>query len=229
MNWERWARAAGVGFVVLTVIAFIVAGESPKVTDPTADVISYYDGDRGQVLVSALLFGLAVLLLLWFAAAIANQLRQSGEGRVGATVIAMATAFVALQLTLVAVVASLGYSIAGDGDTGVVRAIFVLSVAIDSIAALPGAGFILAASVGLMRARAVPQWLSWGGFAVAASFALRSTTWASDGFWSPTGGFIFVVIAAGLLWILGTSVTLFLRAPSNTEAVERRRTDTIEG
>ena len=55
MNWERWARAAGVGFVALTVIAFIVAGESPKVTDPTADVISYYDGDRGQVLVSALL------------------------------------------------------------------------------------------------------------------------------------------------------------------------------
>ncbi len=73
--------------------------------------------------------------------------------------IAMATAFVALQLTLVAVVASLAYSIAGDGDAGVVRAIFVLSVAIDSIAALPGVGFILAASVGLMRARAVPQWL----------------------------------------------------------------------
>jgi len=55
-------------------------------------------------------------------------------------VIAMATAFVALQLTLVAVVASLAYSIAGDGDAGVVRAIFVLSVAIDSIAALPGVG-----------------------------------------------------------------------------------------
>ncbi len=55
----------GVWFVVLTVIAFIVAGESPKVTDPTADVISYDDGDRGQVLVSALLFGLAVVLLLW--------------------------------------------------------------------------------------------------------------------------------------------------------------------
>ena len=54
-------------------------------------MISYDDGDRGQVLVSALLFGLAVVLLLWFAAAIANQLRQSGEGRVGATVVAMGT------------------------------------------------------------------------------------------------------------------------------------------
>lgn len=41
VNWERWARAGGVGFVVLTVIAFIVAGESPKVGDPTEDVISY--------------------------------------------------------------------------------------------------------------------------------------------------------------------------------------------
>ena len=91
MNGERWARAAGGGFVVLTVIAFIVAGESPKVADPPADVISYYDGDRGQVLVSALLFGVAVVLLLWFAAAIANRMRHSGEGRVGATVVAMGT------------------------------------------------------------------------------------------------------------------------------------------
>jgi hypothetical protein len=88
VNWERWARAGGVGFVVLTVIAFIVAGESPKVGDPTEDVISYYDGDRGKVLVSSLLFGIGVLLFLWFAAAIANLLRENGEGRVGATVIA---------------------------------------------------------------------------------------------------------------------------------------------
>jgi hypothetical protein len=102
MNWERWARAAGAGFVALAVAAFIVGGEAPKVGDSTDDLISYYDGDRGKVLVSSLLFAFALALFLWFAAAIANLLRESGEGRVAATVIAGATAFVIRHLAGVA-------------------------------------------------------------------------------------------------------------------------------
>ena len=57
LNWERWARAAGAGFVVFTVAAFIVGGDAPRVGDSTDDLISYYDGERGKVLVSGLLFG----------------------------------------------------------------------------------------------------------------------------------------------------------------------------
>ena len=60
-----------------------MGGEAPKVGDSTDDLVSYYDGDRGQVFVSSLLFAFALLLFLWFAAAIANSLRESGEGRVG--------------------------------------------------------------------------------------------------------------------------------------------------
>ena len=40
INWERWARAGGVGFVVFTIAAFIVGGEPPKVSDPAADVVA---------------------------------------------------------------------------------------------------------------------------------------------------------------------------------------------
>jgi hypothetical protein len=55
INWERWARAAGIGFVVFAVLVFVVGGETPGVGDPVKDVVSDYDGDRGQVLVSSLL------------------------------------------------------------------------------------------------------------------------------------------------------------------------------
>ena len=218
VNWERWARAAGIGFVVLTVAAFITGGEAPTVTDSTEELISYYDGDRAQVLVSSLLFGIAVIFFLWFAAAIANLLRDSGEARLGATVIATATSFVALQLALTAMGAALAYSIAGQGDAGVVKALFDLQWLLDMFAALPSAGFVLAASIGLMRTRAVPPWLSWAGIAVVALFVLRSTNWASDGFWSPTGGFVFILIPVALLWILTTSVVLFRKAPATTVA-----------
>ena len=126
MNWERWARAAGAGFVVLAVAAFIVGGEAPTVGDSTDDLISYYDGDRGKVLVSSLLFAFALAFFLWFAAAITNLLRESGAGRVAATVIAGATAFVTLQLALTGMAASLAHSIAGGGDPGVAKALFDL-------------------------------------------------------------------------------------------------------
>lgn len=221
MNWERWARGAGAGFVVLTVAAFAVGGDAPRVGDSTDDLISYYDGDRGKVLASGLLFAFGLALLLWFAAAIANMLRESGEGRVGATVLAGATAFVTLQLILTGVGASLAYSVAGDGDPGVIKALFDLQWLIDMFAALPVALFVLSSSIGFMRTRAVPSWLSWAGVVVAVLFLLRTTTWARDGFWSPTGDYLFILIPAATLWVLVTSITLVRGAPSSSEAAGR--------
>lgn len=214
VNWERWARGGGVAFVVLTVIAFIVGGEAPTVSDSTEDLISYYDGDRGKVLVSSFIFGLALLFFLWFAAAIANLLRETGEGRLGALVTAGTTAFVALQLALTGIGASLAYSIAGQGEAGIVKALFDLQWMLDIFAAFASIGFFLAASIGLMRIRLVPAWLGWGGVGAAGLFLLRSTNWARDGFWSPTGGYVFILIAVALLWILTTSILLFRDAPA---------------
>jgi hypothetical protein len=208
INWERWARAAGIAFVVLVVAAAIVAGEPPNVGDPAADVVSYYDADRGQILVSSFLFVAALVFLLWFAGSIANLLRESGEGRVAATLTASVTAFVAVQVVLTGVGAALAHSIARDADPSVVQALFTLSWVLDLLAALPAAGFALAAAVGLMRTRTIPAWLGWSGIGLAALFILRSTNWAREGFWSPTGEYLYVLMPLALLWVLATSIVL---------------------
>ena len=116
MNWERWGRAAGAVFVVLTIAAFITGGEPPTVGDPVEDVVSYFDGDRGQVLVSSYLFVVALGFFLWFGATLANNFRERGEGRVGATMLGAVTAFTTLQLALTGLNAVLAYSVAGDGE-----------------------------------------------------------------------------------------------------------------
>ena len=54
----------------------------------------------------------------------------------------------------------------------------------------------------------IPGWLSWAAIGVAVLFGLRITNWASDGFWSPTGGYLFVLLPLTLLWILITSTIL---------------------
>ena len=208
INWERWARSGGIAFVVLAVVAFIVGGEPPKVGDPVADVVSYYDGDRGQILLSSFLFVVALVFLLWFAGSIANLLRESGEGRVASTLTAFVTAFVGVQIVGAAVGVVLAHSLARDGDPGVVQAFFTLSWVLDMLAALPAAGFALSAAVGLMRTRSIPAWLGWSGIGLAALFVLRSTNWARDGFWSPTGEYLYILMPLALLWILVTSIVL---------------------
>lgn len=216
MNWERWARAAGIGFVLFAVAAFVVGGEPPKVGDSAEDVAAYFTDDRSRVLLSSFLFAVGVALFLWFAGAVANTLRERGEGRVAATAIATGAAWAAIQLVLTAIGAALAHSVATDGDATGVRALFTLSWVLDMLAALPIAVFVLAVSVGLRRTQLIPQWLSWGGVVVAVLLALRSTTWARDGFWSPTGEYLFVVIPLSLLWVLITSIVLVRSAPDST-------------
>ena len=151
-----------------------------------------------------------------FAGAVANTLRESSEGRVAATAIAAGTAWVVVQLVLTGVTAALAHSIATDADAAVVRTLFNLTWVLDMMGALPIAAFVLAVSVGLRRTQMIPQWLSWGGIAVAVLLALRSTTWARDGFWSPTGEYLLIVIPLALLWILITSIVLVRSAPAST-------------
>jgi hypothetical protein len=59
----------------------------------------------------------------------------------------------------------------------------------------------------------IPAWLSAAGIGVAALFILRSTNWATDGFWSPTGEYLFILIPLALLWILITSIVLVRKTP----------------
>jgi len=214
VNWERWARAAGIAFVIFAVLAFVVGGETPAVGDTVEDVASYYDGDRGKVLVSSALFAIGLGFWIWFAGMLANNLREHGEGRVAATIVAAVAAFVAIQLVATAVNAVLAYSVAGSGEPGVTKALFDLSWALDALAAAPSAVFFFAASFGLRRANMVPAWLGWAALGVAVLFCLRLTNWASDGFWSPTGGYLFILIPLTLLWILVASIVLVRSAPT---------------
>src|SRR5438309_1695781 len=70
VNWERLWRSAGIQFVVFFIIAWIVYGDQPKVGASAHKLVSFYDGDRTRILIATVIFGFAVLNLLWFAAAL---------------------------------------------------------------------------------------------------------------------------------------------------------------
>ena len=113
-----------------------------------------------------------------------------------------------IQFVGTALNAVLAYSVAGSDEPGITKALFDLTWTLDVLAAVPSAVFFLAASVGLRRTAMVPDWLSWAGIGVAILDGLRLTNWASEGFWSPTGEYLFILIPLSLLWILVASVIL---------------------
>jgi hypothetical protein len=211
-SWERWARGMGVVFAVLALIAFLTFGEAPKLEDRAEDVASFYRDDSGRVLTGLTIFGFSFLPLYWFVGAVANALRLSGEGRLAATTIAFLAAWAGAQFVFMASAAPLAVSIAETADPEVSQALNGLGLAIDNVSAFALAGGILAASVGLARARLLPDWFLWFGLVAAVLVVLHGTNWADEGFWSPGGGYLVVVVVAGLLWTTVTSVLLF-RAP----------------
>jgi len=213
MQWDRWARGSGIPFAVLLIVGFTLFGDGPKVDASGSEVPAFYSDNGGRVLTAEPIIAVGFLFLLWFAGAIANILRQSGQGRLAATVLSLAVAAVGVAYVVQAVSASLALNIADAGDDGVNQALNSLSWSIDALGAFLVGGFIGAATVGLPRAAIVPRWFMWIGVAAAVLVALRGTTWASDGFWSPSGGYLYVLLIAGLGWAVLTSVLLFRAMP----------------
>ena len=227
LNWERWARATGIGFVVMFILAFVVYGEPPKVNDSTAQIVSFFDGDRGRVLTAMILFGIAFILLLAFIGVIASTLREAGKGGWGAATLAAGGAFVALQAATGAIAGGLSLNIAAAGDEGVLRGLNTLLSTIDVISAYPLAALVLATTIGLARAALVPAWYAWIGLGAGVLVFLHGTNWSTSGFWSPTGGYLFITIIAALGWTLITSVLLYTRAPAMATAPERASIPTM--
>jgi hypothetical protein len=211
-NWERWARGMGVVFAVLALVAFLVFGEAPKLQDSADDVASFYRNNGGRVLTGLTIFGFSFIPLFWFVGAIANALRLSGESRLAATAVGLLAAWTGAQLVFAASAAPLAVSVAATADPEISQALNGIGLAIDNLSAFALAGTIVAATVGLTRARVLPAWFLWFGLAAAAVIVLHGTNWADEGFWSPGGGYLVVVVIAGLTWTVVTSVLLF-RAP----------------
>ena len=222
LNWERYGRATGIVFVVLFIVSFVIYGSAPKVGASTADITSFYVGDRGKVLTAMVLFGLAIVFLLWFVAAIASALRDAGKAGWGSATIAAGTALGTVFLVLIALNAALAYSIAGYGDQGVITALSDMCWIVGVTVSYPAALLIGAASLGLSGTKLVPTWFSQIGILAAILILLGGTTWATSGFWAPDGAYsAWITPIIAMAWLVLTSGFLYVRSPATALAPER--------
>jgi len=213
--WERLWRQSGIHFVVFFIIGYVIYGYQPQVGASADALVAFYDGDRTRILIAAVVSGLAVLNLLWFAAALRTTLADAGQDGWGAAATASSTALGGLFLLLITLGAALAYSIAGSGNDTLTSGLNDFAWACVVLTSFPRAMLIMAGTFGLWRAGLISNALFAAGVAAVVLALLGGTTWLSGGFWSPDGAYSrFVSPIIGLVWVLAVSRVLLTRVPA---------------
>jgi hypothetical protein len=217
--WERLWRTAGIQSVFCFIIAYFVYGHQPQVGASPDALVVFYDGERMRILIAAVFSGLAILNLMWFAAALRTTLADAGQDGWGAAATASSAAVGALFLLLISVVAALAYSIAGSGNQMFTSGLNDLAWAGVVLTSFPRAMLIMSSAFGLWRAGQISNALFAAGVAAVVLVLLGGTTWLSGGPWAPDGVYSrFVSPAIGVVWGMVVSGVLLRRSPATRAA-----------
>src|SRR4029077_3896145 len=185
--WERLWRSAGIQSLGLFIIGYVIYGNQPQVGASPDALAAFYDGDRTRILIAAVFFGLSILNLLWFAAALRTTLADAGQDGWGAAATASSAAVGGLFLLFVTVSAALAYSIAGSGNHTLTSGLNDFAWACAVLTSFPRAMLIMAGTFGLWRAGLISNALFATGVAAVVLVLLGGTTWLRGGFWAPDG------------------------------------------
>jgi succinate dehydrogenase/fumarate reductase cytochrome b subunit len=219
--WDRLWRSAGIQFVIFLIIAYFIYGDQPKVGSSPDAVASFYDGNRMKILIATFILGMAVLYLLWFAAAIRSALRDAGQDGWGAAVTASSAALGGVLFVLMTVDAALAYKIAGSGNNTFTSGLNDVGWVCIVMTSFPRAMLIMAGTFGLWRAGIISNALFGAGVAALLLVLLGGATWATDGIWAPDGAYSrFISPIIGIAWIVVISGVL-LKSSSAARTPER--------
>jgi hypothetical protein len=163
-----------------------------------------------RILIATVIFGIALLNLLWFAAAIRGVLCNAGQDGWGAAVTASSAALGSVILMLMTVDAALAYKIAGSGNPALTSGLSDVAWVCIVMSSFPRAMFIMAGTFGLWRAGMISNALFGVGVAAVVLVLLGGTTWATNGIWAPDGAYSrFISPIIGIAWIVVISGVLF--------------------
>jgi hypothetical protein len=172
-----------------------------------------------RILIAAVLGGLAMLNLMWFAAALRATLADAGQDGWGAAATASSAALGALVLLLMTVSAALAYSIAAAENPALLSGLNDFAWAGVVLSCFPRAMLIMSAAFGLWRAGLISSGLFTVGVAAVVLVLLGATTWVNGGFWAPDGLYSRLVSPIiGILWVVVVSCVLLTRSPATRPA-----------
>ncbi len=199
----RWGGFAGLGFVVLAAFAVLLPGIAPRVGSSTQEVSSYFADSRGQILLAALLWSAAAALVIWFASAFAEAVREREErSDIHLALIAGAVLVGGAMFINAALLGATAYGIAertADMTYMHFELAAVLTTTIGFASALP----LTAAGLGVLRTHMMPDWLGYLAFVAAAVSVVGAFgIFVADGLFVAGGPLMTLVpLALSAVWV----------------------------
>jgi hypothetical protein len=197
-NRDWLAPLTGVAFIVVAILAFVIAGDPPEVKkDNVQDIVDHYVDNKDAVMIGAGIETAAAALLVFFFGYLRKVLRAA-EGPNGMlSLVAFGGAVIAA--TGIAIDAMIAFALADaikDLQPAAVQSMEALWDNDFFPIALGTTVILWAAGLSILRHGALPKWLGW----VAIVLGVLSVT--------PIGFVSFLGLA---IWILIVSVMLTLR------------------
>jgi hypothetical protein len=184
----------GVLFVVLTVVSFLVGGETPDPDASAREVVDYWTDNDDANMVGSVIETLAAVSLLFFAATLR---RATGRWTDGSILPSVAFAGGIVAAAGIAVDASIRFAaadVAGDVDPAVLQTFSAMWANFFFPMVVGIATLILATSIAGWRSQVLPKWFAAIGVVIFVVF------------FTPLG---FAAFLVGGAWIIVLSVLLW--------------------
>ena len=217
-RWERGAALAGVAFVVLDLVVAVLGGEPPSVDTSASELTTYYV-DKGAAIEAGLwLFGLGVVALIWWSAALWHWMTTTGDRESGAAAASMLGLGVAGALSLAAatVSATLALHIDTIGDD--LTTFHALGALLSTASGIGLAAHLLATNLLGSAPQRLPKWLVAVGVASAIAWLIHAVAGATS-IGSAASSIGLTAFLLWCTWILGISHHLWSEAARRSDRV----------
>jgi hypothetical protein len=218
--WARIAGYAGVGAFVLLVAGALVAPlwDAPDTTAPAAQVSSYFQEHRGQIIAALFLYSLGMGFFLVFAAGLWGLLRESEPGP---GVVSAAFAFGAVALAALVLAGFVPYAVMAyrSLDPALAHPLRDLGFGLVAFSGIPTIVCMAAYAELVLRYRALPAWTGWlAAVGAVAHLVVVASFMKSSGFFSLEGEVIVAIPATLFGWILAAGFVLLRVRPAEASA-----------
>lgn len=213
---------AGIVVATLFILSLLIAnpGDLPGTDEPGKSVAEYYIENRGSVITSAALNGLAwsgvFVVFLVGLQAVTREHDAIAElwSTIGLIAGAVEAVVIAIAVILVSAIAF------RELDGAVAQALHDGFLLANAVSGYSTAVCLVGFTIAITRGTDFPLWLAPLGIATAGSHILSAFSLSSTGAFSPSGFFGYVSPGLMVAWILSVSITL-LRAPGPVQRPSR--------
>lgn len=197
-------RAAGVGFVVVTLVSEILKGDSPSPTGPAATIVAYLADNRSGILAGAYVQMLGLFLLALVALAAVERLWLAGRRREAPLAALGGVLLLAAYTAYVFLTAALGFGAGTDAEPATAKALWEVRFVAETFIAFPAALLVGSVAAGSVRTSTFPRWYAWGSVLSAVAFLVGGAAVARNGLFAPDGGYGFILFWLLPVWVAVT-------------------------